>query len=108
LFYLLCFFFYKIRTGGWNRFCGSGGELQLALMGGGRERGRRMHMVQTMYTHVCKCKNDTVETVPGMVGEGIKENDGGVNSSMIYLIHCKCISVPTPSTRILKKERKTF
>jgi hypothetical protein len=29
-----------------------------------------------------------VETIPGMVGGGIKESDGGVNSSMIYLIHC--------------------
>jgi hypothetical protein len=27
--------------------------------GGGRERGRKMNMVQIMYTHVCKCKNDT-------------------------------------------------
>jgi hypothetical protein len=25
----------------------------------GGERGRRMNMVQIMYTHVCKCKNDT-------------------------------------------------
>jgi hypothetical protein len=25
----------------------------------GRERGRRVNMVQIMYTHVCKCKSDT-------------------------------------------------
>jgi hypothetical protein len=33
----------------------------LAPVGGeyGRERGERMNVVQTMYTHVCKCKNDT-------------------------------------------------
>jgi hypothetical protein len=38
------------------------------------------------------------ETIPGM-GEGrIKEKDGGVNSTMIYLMHCKhfckCHNVP--------------
>jgi hypothetical protein len=27
--------------------------------GGGRERDRRMKMVQIIYTQVCKCKNDT-------------------------------------------------
>jgi hypothetical protein len=40
--------------------------------------------------------------------EGIKENDGGVNSIMIYLIHCKnsckCHNVPLPST--IKKNEK--
>jgi hypothetical protein len=35
-----------------------------------------------------------VETVPGM-GVGIKENDGGVNSTMIYCkTFCKCHNVP--------------
>jgi hypothetical protein len=34
--------------------------------GGSRVRGRRMNMVQIMYTHVYECKNDTVKTVPGM------------------------------------------
>jgi hypothetical protein len=48
-----------------------------------------------------------VETTPGM-GEGeIKENGGGVNSSMIYLIYCKnfckCHNVSPPSTTIKKK-----
>jgi hypothetical protein len=42
-----------------------------------------------------------VETVPGIREGGIKENGGGVNSSMIYLIHyknlCKCYSVPHPT-----------
>jgi hypothetical protein len=42
------------------------------------------------------------ETAPGMgVGEKM-ENDGGVNSSMLYLIYCKdfckCYNVPPPST----------
>jgi hypothetical protein len=30
-----------------------------------------------------------VETIPGMDGGRIKEADGGVNSTMISLIHCK-------------------
>jgi hypothetical protein len=30
-----------------------------------------------------------VEIIPGMGGEGIKENYGRVNSAMIYLIYCK-------------------
>jgi hypothetical protein len=44
------------------------------------------------------------EIIPGM--GGIKENGGGLNSSMIYLIYCKnfckCHNVPQPST-IIKK-----
>jgi hypothetical protein len=39
-----------------------------------------------------------VETVPGMGGGKIKENGGGVNSTMIFLIYCKnfckCHNVP--------------
>jgi hypothetical protein len=27
--------------------------------GGGRERRRKINMVQTVYIHVCKCKNET-------------------------------------------------
>jgi hypothetical protein len=42
--------------------------------GGGRERGRRMNMVQIMYTYVCKIP---VETVLGIRGEGMKESSGG-------------------------------
>jgi hypothetical protein len=47
-FYLLCFFFHKIREqeGGTGWGCG-------------RERDKRMNPVQIMYTHVYKCKNDT-------------------------------------------------
>jgi hypothetical protein len=41
-----------------------------------------------------------VETIPGM-GEGIKENGGGVNSTMIYCENfCKCHNGPLPSTTI--------
>jgi hypothetical protein len=39
----------------------------------------------------------------------IKESNGSVNSSMIYLIHCKnlhkCHSVPLPSTTIKEKKQ---
>jgi hypothetical protein len=48
-----------------------------------------------------------VETVPGIMGGGMKEAVEGVNSSTIYLIHCKnlckCYNVPTPSTTTTKK-----
>jgi hypothetical protein len=46
------------RTGGWNRFRGWG-ICTSGLGGHGREKGRRMNMVQTVCTHVCKCKTDT-------------------------------------------------
>jgi hypothetical protein len=49
-------------------------------------------------------KMRSVETMPGMEGGGIKENDGWVNSSMIYLVYCKnfykCHNVPPSSTII--------
>jgi hypothetical protein len=36
-----------------------------------------------------------VETVPGLEGGEKKENDGGVNSSMIHCKNfCKCLSTP--------------
>jgi hypothetical protein len=34
-------------------------------------------------------KMKPVKTVQGITGEGDKESGGGVNSSMIYLIHYK-------------------
>jgi hypothetical protein len=49
-FHLLCFSFYKI---------GRGAGLAPVGGGGGGKRDRRMNTVQIMYTHVCKCKNDT-------------------------------------------------
>jgi hypothetical protein len=42
-----------------------------------RERCGRVNMVQILCTHVYKRKMRPVETVPGMEGRGIKENDGG-------------------------------
>jgi hypothetical protein len=34
-------------------------------------------MVQILCTHICKGKTRPVETVPGMKGRGLEENDGG-------------------------------
>jgi hypothetical protein len=48
-----------------------------------------------------------VETIPGIRRWGIKE---GMNSSMIYFIHCKnlckCHNESPPSTKIRGKKRK--
>jgi hypothetical protein len=45
-----------------------------------------------------------VEAIPEIGGGEIKENGGGVNLSMMCLIHCKnickCHNLPPPSTRI--------
>jgi hypothetical protein len=50
-----------------------------------------------------------VQTIPGMMGDGIRRMVEGVNSSMIYLIHCKnfykCNNVPPPSIRVNKKNK---
>jgi hypothetical protein len=49
-----------------------------------------------------------VETVPGIRGGSMKESSVGVNSRMIYSIHCKkickCHNVPPPSTTIKGKK----
>jgi hypothetical protein len=42
-----------------------------------REGGWRVDMVEIFCTHVCKWKMRPVETIPGMEGRGIKENDDG-------------------------------
>jgi hypothetical protein len=43
----------------------------------------------------------SVETIPGVGGGGIKENDGGVSLTMIYCNNFyKCHNV-TPSTTII-------
>jgi hypothetical protein len=46
----------------------------------------------------------SVETVQGMVGRGMKENGGGVNSSTIYLIYCKNFYKCHPAQQL----KKTF
>jgi hypothetical protein len=64
---------------------------------------RRVKIMQIWCTHVHKWQNDTIQTTPGMWG--IKENDR-VNSSMLYLIHCKkfckykCYNAFPPNTLI--------
>jgi hypothetical protein len=53
-----------------------------------------------------------IETIPGMGGRRIKDSREveGVNSRLIYLIHCKgfckCHNVPPPSTTFKKKKKK--
>jgi hypothetical protein len=46
-------------------------------------------------------KMRSVETIPGIRGGGYKGEQGGVNSSVIYLIHCqnlcKCHMYPHPA-----------
>jgi hypothetical protein len=61
LFYLLCFFFYKIgeQEGGTGSIQGVGVGSWHQWRGGGEERGRRMNIMQRIHTQVCKCKNDT-------------------------------------------------
>jgi hypothetical protein len=53
--------------------------------GGGRERGRRVNMVQILYTYVCKCK----KLIQELGEKGQKRTVARVNSSMIYLINYK-------------------
>jgi hypothetical protein len=58
------------------------------------ERVQRVTMVEYYVVMYENGKMRPVETVPGM-GVGIKENDGGVNSTMIYCkTFCKCHNVP--------------
>jgi hypothetical protein len=57
-----------------------------------------------MYTYDLNAKIIPAETVIEIQGRGMKDSGGGVNSCMIYLIHCKnlckCSSVPLLSTTI--------
>jgi hypothetical protein len=47
-----------------------------------------------------------VETIPGMGGEEIKENGGGVNSGMIYCKNFyKCHNVPQYNSTIIIKNK---
>jgi hypothetical protein len=61
-----------------------------------------------MYTHECKCKNDTCWNCFRNWGNKREEVKEGVNSSMMYLVHhknfCKYSSVPPPSTTIIIKK----
>jgi hypothetical protein len=64
--------------------------------------------IQNLCTHVCKCNNDTCCN-HSMNGEGRERGAvEGVNSCMIYLIHCKnpckCCHVPPPITTIKEKK----
>jgi hypothetical protein len=50
--YVLCFFL--LQSWGWVRGIGTSDIEEVV-----KEKGRRVNMVQIMYTDVCKCKNDT-------------------------------------------------
>jgi hypothetical protein len=76
----------------------------------GKGIGGWIQYKKCVYTYV-NVKLVPVETIPGMGGGGNKGE--GVNSSMIYLIHCKnfwkCYNVPSPRTTIkiiFKKNEK--
>jgi hypothetical protein len=76
-FYLLSFFFYKIREQ--KSRTGSAWECVLQCLapmerGDGGKRGRKINMVQIMYVNA---KMTPVECVPGIWGDGIKKSNGG-------------------------------
>jgi hypothetical protein len=61
LYYLSWIFLAQSRTRrGWHQWEGRGG----------RERGKRMNMVQIYDTHVCKCRNDTCLNCSRNQGKG--------------------------------------
>jgi hypothetical protein len=96
------------RTSGWNRSCL--GEVGTSGREEDMEKGcRRVTIVQILCTRICKWEVIPVETIPA-IGEGeIKENDEGVNSNMIYLIHCKNFCKfhnVFPSSTITNKQTK--
>jgi hypothetical protein len=57
--------------------------------------GGRVNMVQILYTHICKCKKLYQLKLFQEWERGIKENNGGESSTMIYCMNfCKCPNVP--------------
>jgi hypothetical protein len=69
------------------------------------KEGRRLNVVQKLCTHECKCKNDYGSDYSRNGGRiGKRRLVEGVNSNMIYLIHCKnsykCHNVAPPSITI--------
>jgi hypothetical protein len=81
---MLFFFLLKsLRTEVWNRFC-------LESRGWHQQEGkdirkgcRRVNVVEYYALMYENGKMRPVETIPGM-GGGIRENDGGVNSTMTF------------------------
>jgi hypothetical protein len=63
-----------------------------------------------MYTQASKCKNDTCWNYSWNLGRGRwRRMDEGVNSWMIYLIHCNCLcqchNIPPPIRTAKGKNR---
>jgi hypothetical protein len=87
---------------------------RLVLVGGGvfRERHGWVNIVQTLCTQVWKLTNETCLIYSRNVGGVEKHNDGGYNSSTIYLIYCKnnckCHNILPHRTEKLKIKLKTF
>jgi hypothetical protein len=73
-----------VLSGGWHQWEGT--DIKKGC--------RSVNVVQVL----CTCISGNmrpVENVPGMGGGLIKENDGGVNSTMIHCKNfCKCHNVP--------------
>jgi hypothetical protein len=63
----------EARTGSAQR----GGKGRHKGEWGGGIRGRRINMVQIMYIHVSKCKNDTCWNCSWNEGQGMKESSRG-------------------------------
>jgi hypothetical protein len=91
------FFFYKIR----EQESGTGPVWGLLPVGVGRMCGKgvggRIWGKYCVHRYV-NGKMRPAENIPGMGWGWIKDNDGGMNSTMIYLIYCKnfckCHNVP--------------
>jgi hypothetical protein len=72
-----------------------------------RKGCKRVNLVEILCTHVQKWKNETCWNYSRNGGGEIKENDGGVNSTMIYCKNfCKCHNVPQCSNKKDKKYRE--
>jgi hypothetical protein len=60
MFFFSSFLFCKIgRTGGWNRFCPEGRDGTSGRGEVGRERSKRLKVMQKMCMHAHKCNNGT-------------------------------------------------
>jgi hypothetical protein len=92
MFFFLSFHFCKIK----NRTV----KQVLPREGSSRKRGRRMNMVQILFTHVCKCKNVLCWNCSMNWGGEERRMVEGMNPCIIYSIHfknlCKCHNVPYP------------
>jgi hypothetical protein len=75
-----------------------GGKDPVWGVGTSRERKLEGEYIANKCPHACKWKNGSLEIIPKLGLWEIKESNGGVNSTMMYLIYCKnfgkCHNVP--------------